>query len=221
MLRVAVLASGRGSNLAALLDASKAPSAGFKVVGVYSDRADAGALDLARQAGIDAAHVNRKDHSDRISFDEALFERALQSQPDLIVCAGYMRVISAAALGLLSVPIINIHPSLLPRYPGLDTHARALAAGDAEHGVSVHVITPELDGGPLIAQARIPITPDDSPESLAARVLKLEHCLLPACVTLFSSGRLQLGHTHIKLNGERLSAPLQLHDAQLLLSEPT
>lgn len=219
MLRVAVLASGRGSNFVALLEASRAAGAEFSVVGVYSDRADAGALKLAADAGLDAAHLDPRAYPDRVAFDTAFFERVLKVQPDLIVCAGYMRIISANALARLDVPMINIHPSLLPRYPGLDTHARALAAGDVEHGVSVHVVTPELDAGPLIAQARIPIHPGDNAEDLAARVLVQEHRLLPACVALFASGQLQLDHAHVHLNGTPVGAPLQLHDGQLLLSE--
>lgn len=221
MLRVAVLASGRGSNFVALLEASRAAGAQFNVVGVYSDRADAGALKLAADAGLDTAHLDPRAYADRVGFDLALFERVLRVQPDLIVCAGYMRIISANALARLDVPMINIHPSLLPRYPGLNTHARALAAGDAEHGASVHVVTPELDAGPVIAQARIPIGHNDDAESLAARVLEQEHRLLPACVALYAKGQLQLDHAHVHLNGVQLSAPLQLHDGHLLLSEYT
>jgi len=215
MLRVAVLASGRGSNFAALLAASRVADARFRVVGLYSDRADAPALELARAAGLDSASLDPRSHANRVAFDAALFARVLHVQPDLIVCAGYMRVISATALAQLAIPMINIHPSLLPRHRGLDTHARALAAGDLEHGASVHLVTPELDAGPVIAQARIRVNPDDTAASLAARVLAQEHRLLPACVELFASGRIRADHTGAYLDGAPLAAPLQLMDGQL------
>lgn len=215
MLRVAVLASGRGSNFAALLAASRVADARFRVVGLYSDRADAPALELARAAGPDSASLDPRSHANRVAFDAALFARVLHVQPDLIVCAGYMRVISATALAQLAIPMINIHPSLLPRHRGLDTHARALAAGDLEHGASVHLVTPELDAGPVIAQARIRVNPDDTAASLAARVLAQEHRLLPACVELFASGRIRADHTGAYLDGAPLAAPLQLMDGQL------
>lgn len=211
MLRVAVLASGRGSNFAALLDASRTPDARYELVGLYSDRAEAPALELARTNGLDSACIERDPFPSRAAFDQAFFTRVLQIQPHLIVCAGYMRVISAQALAQLNVPLINIHPSLLPRYPGLDTHARALAAGDREHGASVHLVTPELDGGPVLAQARVAIEADDTPDALAARVLVQEHRLLPACVALFARNRLQIVAGEPWLDGARLKAPLQLH----------
>lgn len=215
MLRVAVLASGRGSNFIALLKASEVSGAGFSVVGVYSDRADAGALELARDAGLDIAALDRGLYADRASFDRAIFSRVLEIQPNLIVCAGYMRIISPSVLEELPVPMINIHPSLLPLYPGLHTHARALAAGDSEHGASVHVVTAELDAGPIIAQARITIHANDTPDSLAERVLEREHWLLPACVRLIASRRIGLGPDSIQLDGEPLVTPLQLRDQQL------
>ena len=216
MLRVAVLASGRGSNFAALLESERNPDAGFRLVGLYSDRTEAPALQRARAAGLDAASRSPRDYADRAAFDAALFGRVARIHPDLIVCAGYMRIISATALAHLTTPMINIHPSLLPLYPGLDTHARALAAGDAEHGVSVHVVTAELDGGPVIAQARVKVCPGDTPELLAARVLEQEHRLLPACVRLFANGRLRLTNTQPYLDDMPLEAPLQLNDGSLV-----
>ncbi len=211
MLRVAVLASGRGSNLGALLDASRAADAGFAIVGVFSDKPDAGALGIARETGIPAVALAPAKGGDRGAYDAAFFAKVREVQPDLIVCAGYMRIISAEALAHLPIPMINIHPSLLPRYPGLRTHARALEAGDAEHGSSVHVVTADLDAGPLLAQARIAVLADDTPDSLAARVLAQEHRLLPACVRAIASGRLSLdGPAHFE--GAPLTAPLRLHE---------
>ena len=212
MLRIAVLASGRGSNLGALLDASRAPGAGYSIVGVFSDKPDAGALDIAREAGIPAIALAPAKGGDRSAYDDAFFAKVRQVQPDLIVCAGYMRIISAEALAHLPMPMINIHPSLLPKYPGLHTHARALDAGDAQHGSSVHVVTADLDAGPLLAQARVPVLADDTPDSLATRVLVHEHRLLPACVRAIADGRLSLDGSAPRFRGMPLTAPLRLHD---------
>lgn len=221
MLRVAVLASGRGSNFSALLAASRAPDANFTVVGLYSDQANAHALRIARDSGLDAAALDHRQHTDRTAFDTAFFLRVMQVQPDLIVCAGYMRIISPTALAELPIPMINIHPSLLPLYPGLHTHARALAAGDSAHGVSVHVVTAELDAGPIIAQARINVHADDTTESLAERVLECEHRLLPACVSLIATGRMNLGPDEVLLDGAPLRSPLQLRGKQLFQEQMT
>ena len=210
MLRVAVLASGRGSNLGALLAASRASDADYRIVGVFSDQADAGALALAREAGIEAAAVERQKGEARVAHDARLFARVVQVQPHLIVCAGYMRIISAETLSQLAIPMINLHPSLLPLYPGLDTHARALAAGDAHHGCSVHVVTADLDAGPLLAQARIAIEPGDTPERLAARVRACEHLLLPATVRAIARGTLDLSGPVPHHGGVPLDAPLRL-----------
>ena len=212
MLRVAVLASGRGSNLGALLEAGRAPTAGYGIVCVFSDKPDAGALSIARDAAIPAIALAAQKGVERSAFDTAFFAKVQEVQPDLIVCAGYMRIISAAALAQVSPPMINIHPSLLPRYPGLHTHARALEAGDAEHGSSVHVVTADLDAGPLLAQARIPVLSGDTPDTLAERVLMQEHRLLPACVRSIASGRLSLEGALPRFDGTPLSAPLHLHD---------
>lgn len=208
--RIAILASGRGSNLQALMDAIAAGALAARIVGVFSDKPAAGALALAREAGLPAVAVSPRDHPDRDSHDAALFSEIAAVQPDLIVFAGYMRIVGAAALSRFEGRMINIHPSLLPRYPGLHTHARALAAGDAEHGASVHAVTAELDAGPLLAQARIPVQPDDDASSLARRLLPREHALLVASVGLFAQRRLRLHPDHIMLDGRRLPAPLQL-----------
>ena len=177
-MRVAVFASGRGSNLQALIAAQQSGRLNGEIVVVASDRRRAGALQIAADAGIETVVLSQRDFDSRLAFDLALFKRVAEFQPDLIVLAGYMRIVDPAALIAWKGQIINIHPSLLPKYPGLDTHQRAIAAGDAEHGASVHYVTAELDGGPVIAQTRLSIHSTDTPETLAARLLPLEHQLL-------------------------------------------
>ncbi len=208
--RIAVLASGRGSNLRALLDAIADGSLAATIVGVFSDKPTCGAIALARDAGLPAVALRPRDYADRDDHDEALFSAVADVQPDLIVCAGYLRIISAASVRRFEGRMLNIHPSLLPKYPGLDTHARALAAGDAEHGASVHVVVPELDAGPLLSQVRIPVEAGDDAAALAARLLPHEHALLRATVSLLAAGRLDIRNTPVTLDGRPLSAPLQL-----------
>jgi phosphoribosylglycinamide formyltransferase-1 len=210
-MRIAVLASGRGSNLRALLDAMQADAlGGARVVAVLSDRAGAGALEIARDAGLDAVALAPADFASREDFDAALFDRLLAADPDLVVCAGYMRVLSAAAVGRVHGRMINIHPSLLPRYPGLRPHARAIAAGDAEHGASVHLVVPEVDAGVVLSQVRIPILPGEDAQALAARLLAREHPLLVATVRAIAEGQLTLGPGALAWNGNPLHAPLSL-----------
>lgn len=209
-LRIAVLASGRGSNLAALIAARDAGTLPVEFVLVASDKASAGALRLAEAAGIPTLALNPKSYPDRPTFDRELFGRIAASGAELLVLAGFMRVIDGSALAPWAGRIVNIHPSLLPRYRGLHTHRRALEAGDAEHGASVHFVTAELDGGPLIAQARLAIETGDDEETLARRLLPLEHRLLPAVVALVAAHRLALGEAGVLLDGQPLHAPLQL-----------
>lgn len=182
----------------------------IELVGVFSDKPDCGALAFARARGIPAQAFRPRDFAAREAYDESLFSAVAGVHPNLIVCAGYMRLISAAAVRRFQGRMINIHPSLLPKYPGLDTHARALAAGDAEHGASVHGVIPALDAGPVLAQARVPVLADDTAATLAARVLEREHPLLIATVAALVAGRLRLGAEHAELDGRPLAAPLQL-----------
>lgn len=208
-MRLAVLASGRGSNLRAMLEAGRNGRLASRVVGVFSDRPAAGALSVAREFGV-PAHVTRPgDFSARAAFDEALFSAVAAIQPDLIVCAGYMRLISDRAVRRFQGKIINIHPSLLPAYPGLDTHSRVLAAGDAETGASVHVVTPELDGGPVLAQSRVPVHAGDDAAALAQRVLGVEHELLVQVVAAIESGDLDPSMQNPRWRGLPLAAPLR------------
>jgi phosphoribosylglycinamide formyltransferase-1 len=209
-LAIAVLASGRGSNLKALLDAIAAGVLPARIVGVFSDKPACGAIALARASDLPAVALRPRDHAGRDAHDEALFSAVAAVQPDLIVFAGYMRIVGAAALSRFEGRMINIHPSLLPRYPGLDTHARALAAGDAEHGASVHAVIPELDAGPLVSQVRVPVLAGDDAATLAARLLPREHALLVATASLFAQHRLRLYTDHAELDGRRLAAPLRL-----------
>lgn len=215
-MRLAVLASGRGSNLQALLDAIAAGTLDARIVGVFSDKPDCGAIAIARAQGLHAVAIRPRDCAGRAAHDEALFSEIAAVQPDLIVFAGYMRIVGADALHRFEGKMINIHPSLLPKHPGLDTHARAIAAGDTEHGASVHAVIPELDAGPVIAQVRIPVLPGDDAASLASRLLAREHALLRETARLIAQRWISLHPDHVEFRGRRLAAPLQLDDTDTL-----
>ena len=209
-LRLAVLASGAGTNLQALIDAIASGALDADIVGVFSDKPKSLALHRARDAGLPATALSPKSFDSRTAFDAAFFAAVDEAQADLIVCAGYMRLIAAAEVEARPGRMINLHPSLLPAFKGLHTHQQALDAGVVEHGASVHVVTADLDGGPVIAQARVPVMPDDDADLLAARVRGVEHPLLVEVVRLIGEGRLSLRDGRIHLNGESLHAPLQL-----------
>jgi phosphoribosylglycinamide formyltransferase-1 len=207
---VVVFASGRGSNFAALLAAQQRRELPIEIRALLSDKRTAPALLISEQAGVAAEALAPRDFPDRASFDAAIFARAAQFAPDLIVLAGYMRMIDPGVLAPWVGRTINIHPSLLPKYPGLHTHARALEAGDTVHGASVHFVTAELDGGPVIAQVAMDVRAGDTPEMLAQRLLPLEHRLLTATVALLAQGRLALGAAGVELDGALLARPLRL-----------
>jgi len=209
-LSVAVLASGRGSNLRALIDAQHAGQLPINIVVVGSDRSTAPALRYAESENIPAISLDPTQYSKRAEYDSALFAAVANYKPRLIVLAGFMRVLDASVVRQWQGHMINIHPSLLPKYRGLHTHQRALEAKEAMHGASVHFVTPELDGGPIIAQAYIHIQSDDTPESLAARLLPIEHQLLCAVVNLIAQHRIQLTASHIEYDSKHLIAPLVL-----------
>ena len=215
--RIAVLASGRGSNLQALLDAITAGTLDAHVVGVFSDRPGCAALQRVPQALRWSARP--KAFASRADFDAALGDALAAVRPDWIVCAGYMRILGAELVERFAGRMLNIHPSLLPRYPGLDTHARALAAGDGEHGASVHFVTAELDAGAAIAQVRVPVLAGDDADILAARVLAFEHPLLLEVVRLAVAGRIAEQGATVLLDGHPLFTPLQL-DCQRLILNP-
>jgi phosphoribosylglycinamide formyltransferase-1 len=180
--RIAVLVSGRGSNLQALIDAAQAPSYPGEIALVLSNKEDAYALERARMAQIDTAVIRHRDYPTREAFDAAMQDVLLSHRIDFVCLAGFMRILTPEFVARWAGRMVNIHPSLLPKFKGLDTHARALQAGESEHGCSVHWVVPELDSGPLIAQARVPVLAGDTPETLAARVLVEENTLYPDIV---------------------------------------
>ncbi|HKM15654.1 MAG TPA: phosphoribosylglycinamide formyltransferase [Marinospirillum sp.] len=212
--RVVVLISGNGSNLQALIDTAQtkdglsgANSLGGEIVAVISDKAEAFGLERARQANIPTLTLSAKDFPSRETYDLQLARLVEEQQPDLIVLAGFMRILSPAFVIKFHGKLLNIHPSLLPKYKGLHTHRRALQAGDEEHGLSIHFVTEELDGGPLILQSKVTVTLDDDEASLASKVQVQEHILYPIAVRWFLQGRLQLISNYPTLDGKPL--PIQ------------
>lgn len=208
-LRVAVLISGRGSNLGALIAAQTRGDLAIEIVLVASNKTGAEGLRSAEAAGIATLALDPAGYADRASYDAELFARIASFAPDLIVLAGFMRVLDAAVLAPWAGRIINIHPSLLPKYPGLHTHRRALAAGDAVHGASVHFVTAELDGGPLLACTEIAIEAGDDADALAQRLLPREHALLCRCVGWLAEGRAQWRDGAVHFDGLPLTQPLR------------
>lgn len=200
--RVLVLISGGGSNLQTLIDASRSDDCAYEIVHVISNRPDAYGLTRAEQTGIAARCLDHKGFKDRSLFDAALAQMIDDVSPDLIVYAGFMRIMGADFVSRYEGRMINIHPSLLPNFPGLHTHARALEAGVTIHGCSVHWVTAGVDEGAIIGQAAVPILPGDTPDDLAARVLVQEHRLYPACVQAVASGRAKLVEGRTMLDGK-------------------
>lgn len=211
MQSVVILISGRGSNMEALV---RACPAGAQVRAVISNRADAAGLDFARAQGIATDVVAHRDFPSREAFDAALAQAIDRFAPDWVVLAGFMRVLTEGFVAHYAGRLLNIHPSLLPAFPGLDTHARALAAGVCLHGATVHFVTPELDGGPPIMQAAVPVLPDDDEDALAARVLAQEHRLYPQALAACVRGdvRLDAATGRVQWQADRLAAA----DAALL-----
>ncbi len=198
---VAVLVSGRGTNLQALLDAAAAPTYPARIVRVISSRPGVAALDRARAAGVEGVVVHHRAFADRPAFEDALHAALVESGAELVVLAGFMRLLTDGFVGRWRDRLINIHPSLLPAFKGLDTHARALDAGVRLHGCTVHFVRPAMDAGPIIAQAAVPVGPDDTPDVLAARVLGAEHRLLPAVVRWWAEGRLSVHAERVRVAG--------------------
>lgn len=210
VLRVAVLISGRGSNLGALIAAQRRGELPIEIVLVASNKTAAEGLRLAEANGIATLALDPASQPDRARYDAELFARVGAFAPDLIVLAGFMRVLDAAVLAPWAGRIINIHPSLLPKYAGLHTHKRALAAGDTVHGASVHFVTAELDGGPLLACSEITIEPGDSPDTLAQRLLPREHALLCRCVQWLAQGRAEWRDGAVHFDGVPLLQVLRV-----------
>jgi phosphoribosylglycinamide formyltransferase-1 len=207
-MKLAVLISGRGSNMAAIAQACRSGQLDAQIALVLSDRAGAEGLDAARGFGLATAVLERTQYPGREQFESALIETIEASGANWVALAGFMRVLSAACVQHFAGRMLNIHPALLPRHKGLHTHRHVLEAGEREHGCSVHLVTPELDGGPVIAQASVAVHPQDTEDSLAARVLRLEHQLYPMVLSLIASGRLSFEHGLPSLDGRALEQPL-------------
>ncbi|AZE56664.1 Phosphoribosylglycinamide formyltransferase [Pseudomonas synxantha] len=203
---VVVLLSGTGSNLQALIDSTRIGDSPVRIAAVISNRSDAYGLQRARDAGIDTRSLDHKAFDGREAFDRALIELIDAFEPKLVVLAGFMRILSADFVRHYEGRLLNIHPSLLPKYKGMHTHQRALEAGDNEHGCSVHFVTEELDGGPLVVQAVVPVESGDSAQTLAQRVHTQEHRIYPLAVRWFAEGRLILGDQGALLDGQLLAA---------------
>jgi phosphoribosylglycinamide formyltransferase-1 len=206
---IVVLISGGGTNLQALIDDAASP-APYQVVGVISNRPGVRGLERATAAGIPVRVIDHQQFDGRDSFDKALAHAIDQLAPRLVVLAGFMRILTDRFVQHFDGRMINIHPSLLPAFQGLHTHQRALDSGVKKHGASVHFVTGELDGGPVIAQAEVAVARDDNADTLAARVLAREHQLLPQVVRWFAEGKLALQGEQVVLNGQPLAAPVQL-----------
>lgn len=202
--RIVVLISGSGTNMAAIIAACQANQIHGDVVAVLSNQAQAGGLVKAKAAGVPALALPHTDFASREAYDAALVKQVQSFSPDLVVLAGFMRVLTPVFVGAFADRILNIHPSLLPKYRGLHTHQRALDAGDTEHGVSVHFVTEELDGGPVILQASVPIFADDTADDLQARVHAQEYRIYPLVIRWFCADRLVLGESGAVLDGELL-----------------
>lgn len=199
MKNIVILISGRGSNMEAVVRAAQAEGWPARVAAVISNKADAKGLDFAKQHGIATAVVSNKDYTSREAFDAALQEVIDGFVPDLVVLAGFMRILTAPFVAHYEGRMLNIHPSLLPLFPGLHTHQQAIDAGVTEHGATVHFVTAELDHGPMVAQAKVAVLPGDTEESLAARVLVQEHILYPRAVRLFVEGRLRIDNGDVRI----------------------
>lgn len=217
---IVVLISGGGSNLQALIDASTSGELSVEIRAVISNRPDAKGLQRARDAGIPTETLDHKAFESREAFDQALQKLIDSFEPKLVILAGFMRLLTDDFVAHYLGRMLNIHPSLLPAYTGLNTHQRVLDAGDKQHGASVHFVTAELDGGPLILQVSVDVQPDDTAEELAARVLEREHKIYPLAVQWFADGRLQLRDQQACFDGNTLTQPLQLTDTLADAGQP-
>jgi len=199
MKNIVILISGRGSNMEAVVRAAQAEQWPARIAAVISNKADAKGLEFAAKHGIATAVVSHKDYASREAFDVALQEVIDSYQPDLVVLAGFMRILTPGFVAHYAGRMLNIHPSLLPHFPGLHTHEQALAAGHASHGATVHFVTADLDHGPVVDQASVPVLPDDTADVLAARVLEQEHVLYPRAIRWFIEDRLRIedGKVHV------------------------
>ncbi|HEU4484460.1 MAG TPA: phosphoribosylglycinamide formyltransferase [Povalibacter sp.] len=208
-LPIVILISGRGSNMRVIAERAASGALPVEIRAVISDKADAPGLATASAMGIPAVALSPGQFADRAAYDAALASLVAGYEPKLVVLAGFMRILTPTFIEPFAGRILNIHPSLLPRYRGLHTHRRALEAGDAEHGVSVHLVTQELDGGPVIIQAHVPVLPSDTEDSLSARVQREEHRIYPLVIDWIARGRLTLEGELPRLDGEVLHVPVR------------
>ncbi len=208
-LSIVVLISGNGSNLQAIIDARDRDRLPVDIRAVISSNPSAGGLERARRAGIAAVAIDNMAFASRDAFDTALREHIDRCAPQLIVLAGFMRILTPGFVAHYAGRMINIHPSLLPKYRGLNTHQRALDARDTEHGASVHFVTTELDGGPVLIQARVPVYPADTAQQLADRVRNKEHLIFPLVIRWIAEGRLQWREERAYFDGKELTTPIQ------------
>jgi len=200
--RVAILISGRGSNMASLIEAAKAPGYPAEIASVISNRPDAEGLARAAAAGVAIAVVDHKTYQEREAFERALDEELLAHGVELLCFAGFMRILTPWFINRWTGRMLNVHPSLLPLFTGLHTHRRALEAGMRIHGCTVHFVTPELDSGPIIAQAAVPVLPDDTEETLSARVLRQEHVIYPLALRHVASDKVRLQQGRVELDAD-------------------
>jgi phosphoribosylglycinamide formyltransferase 1 len=208
-LPIAILISGRGTNMRVIAERAAAGNLPVDVRVVISDQPAAAGLQTAAAMNIATRALAPRDFADRASYDQALVQLLAQYQPQLVVLAGFMRILTPQFIGAFAGRILNVHPSLLPDYRGLHTHRRVLEAGEKLHGASVHFVTEELDGGPVIAQAEVPVLPGDSETTLSARVQRAEHSIYPRTIDWLARGRLSLQDGRAWLDGQPLDKPLR------------
>lgn len=217
---IVILISGRGTNLQSIIDAVKNDRIHAVISAVISNRPDAGGLERARQQHINAVVIDQNQFDDRNAYDQALIAKIDEYSPDLIVLAGFMRILSDKFISHFDRRILNIHPSLLPEFKGLNTHRRALEAAKKIHGASVHFVSNELDSGPVVIQAEVPVLPDDTEDSLAERVLQQEHMIYPQAIAWWVDGRLEVNGNTVLLDGNPLHEPVLWKADQPVLSQP-
>lgn len=207
-LRLVILISGRGSNLEAIINACREGRLDVEILAVISNRPDAKGLEIAESAGIKTTVIDHRQYPDRAGFDQALMQAIDPLQPDLIVLAGFMRILGEKFVTHYEGKLINIHPSLLPEYPGLNTHQRVIDNGDTQHGASIHFVNNELDGGPVVLQVRVDVLVDDTADTLAKRVLKQEHALYCQAIQWIAEKRLKWQQGKVYFDGRELMQPL-------------
>ena len=216
---IVILISGSGTNLQAIIDAVADGQINASISAVISNRADAKGLDRARQRHINAVIIDQNEYDDRASYDQALIAEIDKYKPDLIVLAGFMRILSEEFISHFNNIILNIHPSLLPEFKGLHTHRRALEASKKTHGASVHFVSNELDSGPVVIQAEVPVLANDTEDTLAERVLQQEHVIYPMAISWYIDGRLEVNGNTVLLDGKILHRPVLWQANQPVISE--